>query len=88
MVVDPMCVITISAMWPTSFNHRGTVLAEADEGESIIHVHIGSCHSIGYWKPTERYTDSAALEDARAGIPVTMQRRFDVYPDVSRSCSF
>ena len=27
--------------------------------------------------------DPALLEKARAGIPVTVQRRFDVYPDVS-----
>jgi len=51
LVVDPM----------------GTVLAEADHEEEIIHVHI----------------DSQVFEEARAGIPVTTQRRFDVYPDVS-----
>ena len=27
--------------------------------------------------------DPTLLEKARAGIPVTVQRRFDVYPDVS-----
>jgi omega-amidase len=28
--------------------------------------------------------DPAIFHSARAGIPVTRQRRFDVYPDVSR----
>jgi len=45
----------------------GTVLAEAGHEEEIIHVHI----------------DSQVFKEARAGIPVTTQRRFDVYPDVS-----
>ncbi|GBE82573.1 carbon-nitrogen hydrolase [Sparassis latifolia] len=51
MVVDPM----------------GNVLAEAEDGEEIIYVHI----------------DPLPFHEARAGIPVTVQRRFDVYPDVS-----
>lgn len=29
--------------------------------------------------------EPTTMEEARAGIPVTMQRRFDVYPDVSES---
>jgi len=29
--------------------------------------------------------DPKTFDDARAGIPVTVQRRFDVYPDVSRA---
>lgn len=29
-------------------------------------------------------TDPKVFEEARAGIPVTTQRRFDVYPDVSK----
>jgi omega-amidase len=47
----------------------GNVLGEASEGESIVYAQI----------------DPKAFGDARAGIPVTKQRRFDVYPDVSRS---
>ncbi|EGO01225.1 hypothetical protein SERLA73DRAFT_134523 [Serpula lacrymans var. lacrymans S7.3] len=46
----------------------GTVLVEAEEGETILHTHI----------------DPKPLHDARQGIPVTTQRRFDVYPDVSK----
>ncbi|KZT28635.1 carbon-nitrogen hydrolase [Neolentinus lepideus HHB14362 ss-1] len=44
-----------------------TVLAEAGHEEEIIYVDI----------------DPAVFHSARAGIPVTTQRRFDVYPDVS-----
>ncbi|KAG2747474.1 carbon-nitrogen hydrolase [Suillus brevipes Sb2] len=43
------------------------VLAEADENEAILHVDI----------------DPEPFHEVRAGIPVTKQRRFDVYPDVS-----
>ncbi|KAG9013012.1 hypothetical protein FRB94_004405 [Tulasnella sp. JGI-2019a] len=42
-------------------------LAEAEEGETIVFATI----------------DPAAIESARKNIPVTSQRRFDVYPDVS-----
>ncbi|KAI0262962.1 carbon-nitrogen hydrolase [Gloeopeniophorella convolvens] len=52
VVVDPM----------------GVKLVEAEDGETILHVHI----------------DPKTFSDARAGIPVTTQRRFDVYPDVSK----
>ncbi|KAF9562125.1 carbon-nitrogen hydrolase [Agrocybe pediades] len=45
----------------------GRVLCEAAEGEEIIYVDI----------------DPKVLEETRAGIPVTVQRRFDVYKDVS-----
>lgn len=50
MVIDPM----------------GSVLAEAEEKETIVYAHI----------------DPKVFTEARAGIPVTTQRRFDVYPDV------
>ncbi|KAG6850468.1 hypothetical protein H0H93_012889 [Arthromyces matolae] len=43
------------------------VLVEAAEGEEIIYADI----------------DAKLLEEARAGIPVTTQRRFDVYKDVT-----
>lgn len=46
----------------------GAVLAEAEHDEEILHVHI----------------DPKVFNDARAGIPITKQRRFDVYPDVSK----
>lgn len=45
----------------------GTILGEAQDGEEIIVSEI----------------NPKVLEDARNGIPVTTQRRFDVYPDVS-----
>lgn len=46
----------------------GRILVEAGEGEEIIYARI----------------EPDVLESTRAGIPVTVQRRFDVYPDVSR----
>ncbi|KAJ7489966.1 carbon-nitrogen hydrolase [Mycena galericulata] len=45
------------------------ILVEAADAEDIIYTDI----------------DPALLQSARAGIPVTVQRRFDVYPDVSQS---
>ncbi|OJA19743.1 hypothetical protein AZE42_01519 [Rhizopogon vesiculosus] len=45
----------------------GKVLVEADESEMIVHANI----------------DPEPLQSVRAGIPVTKQRRFDVYPNVS-----
>jgi len=44
----------------------GKVLGQAEEGEAILHFDI----------------DPQVYHSARAGIPVTIQRRFDVYPDV------
>jgi len=46
----------------------GKVLGEASDGEEIIYAEI----------------DPKVLEETRAGIPVTVQRRFDVYTDVSQ----
>jgi omega-amidase len=45
----------------------GVIISEAAEKEAIIHAHI----------------DPKALNEARMGIPVTVQRRFDIYSDVS-----
>ncbi|KAJ7646690.1 carbon-nitrogen hydrolase [Roridomyces roridus] len=44
------------------------VLVEAGEGEEIVFADV----------------DPEVMYSARAGIPVTEQRRFDVYPDVSK----
>ncbi|ETW85582.1 hypothetical protein HETIRDRAFT_309934 [Heterobasidion irregulare TC 32-1] len=46
----------------------GAKLGEAEEGETIIYAKI----------------DPKQFNEARAGIPVTTQRRFDVYPDVAK----
>jgi omega-amidase len=46
----------------------GGILAEAGDAEEIIYADI----------------DPQVLQDTRAGIPVTTQRRFDVYPDVAK----
>jgi hypothetical protein len=62
------------------------VLAEAGHEEEIVHVHIGNCTLFTYMSLTGIFhsvPDPRAFEEARAGIPVTTQRRFDVYSDVS-----
>lgn len=46
----------------------GRILAEAGEGEEIIYATV----------------DPEVFSSTRAGIPVTTQRRFDVYADVSK----
>ncbi|KAI0340153.1 carbon-nitrogen hydrolase [Trametopsis cervina] len=46
----------------------GKVLVETEHDEDIVYTHI----------------DPEVFTSARAGIPVTTQRRFDVYPDVSK----
>ncbi|AET40537.1 putative hydrolase Ecym_6146 [Eremothecium cymbalariae DBVPG len=48
-------------------NPRGEVIAEAGEGEEIIYAEL----------------DPELITLVRRAIPVTIQRRFDVYPDVS-----
>ncbi|KAJ9104780.1 hypothetical protein QFC19_003921 [Naganishia cerealis] len=47
----------------------GEVLAEADEHEAIVYADI----------------DPEFLAATRRGLPVTVQRRFDVYPDISKA---
>lgn len=46
---------------------RGKILGQLGEDQGILYVDI----------------DLEVLKMARAGIPVTRQRRFDVYSDVS-----
>lgn len=48
-------------------NPIGEVLTEADEHGAIVYADI----------------DPAFLAEKRQGLPVTVQRRFDVYPDVA-----
>ncbi|KAJ3218904.1 hypothetical protein HDU67_003543 [Dinochytrium kinnereticum] len=45
----------------------GRVLSKADHGEEIVYADV----------------DPAVIDETRSSIPVTLQRRFDVYPDVS-----
>ena len=47
---------------------NATVMAEAGEGEEIIYAEL----------------DGGVVEETRKGIPLYGQRRFDVYPDVSK----
>ncbi|KAJ3067612.1 hypothetical protein HDU98_009189 [Podochytrium sp. JEL0797] len=51
----------------TIVDPMGAVVAKADEKEGIVYTDL----------------DPAFMESSRQGIPVTKQRRFDVYPDVS-----
>lgn len=44
------------------------ILAEAGEGEEIVYADL----------------DGKEIEETRKGIPISTQRRFDVYPDVSK----
>lgn len=50
-------------------NPRGDVVAEAGEGEEIVYAEL----------------DPAEIEQFRAGVPITKQRRFDIYPDVNET---
>lgn len=68
--------------------YRGKVIAETQHDEDIIFVDIGPsfrslctphCVLTG-----ALFADPEVFRSARAGIPVTTQRRFDVYPDVSK----
>lgn len=49
-------------------NPRGDVIAEAGEGEEVIYADL----------------DPKEIETFREGIPITKQRRFDIYKDVSK----
>lgn len=63
---------------------RGKVLAEAQDGEETLYVDIGVSTTIcSLISVNGSLADPKTFEDARSGIPVTQQRRFDVYPDVS-----
>jgi predicted methyltransferase len=66
---------------------RGSVLAEANETEQILHVDIGE-RWLSYAPPViidpgNRSADPTTFSEARKGIPVSTQRRFDVYVDVA-----
>lgn len=66
---------------------RGKIVAQLEEKEGILFVDIGASRSrvslgdslLTHFRPS----DVQEIDKARAGIPVTVQRRFDVYPDVS-----
>jgi omega-amidase len=64
--------------------NRGKILAEAAEGEQIIYADIGMRQvHLRYRFLPHPLLDPQVMHDARRGIPVTTQRRFDVYKDVS-----
>ncbi|WEW60685.1 Omega-amidase nit3 [Emydomyces testavorans] len=49
-------------------NPRGEILAEAAESEDIVYADL----------------DQGVIEETRKSIPIYSQRRFDVYPDISK----
>lgn len=66
---------------------RGIVLGEAGDSETIVQAHIGmssECCQTQVVFMVNLRPDPKPFDDARAGIPVTTQRRFDVYSDVSK----
>lgn len=64
------------------------MIAETEHDEDIVYARVGkyqdSQDSRRVGALTENMTDPKTFEEARAGIPVSTQRRFDVYPDVSK----
>ncbi|KAF8652705.1 hypothetical protein AX16_004209 [Volvariella volvacea WC 439] len=69
LVVDPM----------------GNVINEASEKEEIIYADIGKYSSVLEGRQVNQAAkDPGVFESARSGIPVTTQRRFDVYPDLKQ----
>lgn len=58
----------VKKIWAgVDWNGRGKVLAEAGEDEEIVYVRI----------------EAEELDRARQGIPVSGQRRFDVYGNIA-----
>lgn len=49
-------------------NPNAEIMAEAEEAEEIVYASLGENQ----------------IEETRKGIPIYTQRRFDVYPDVSK----
>ena len=51
----------------TIVDPMGRVIATCEEEENIVYADI----------------DTGVIESTRAGIPISKQRRFDLYPDVA-----
>lgn len=67
-----------------SQRYRGKVLNEAQDGEEIIYADIGRYQYFFQMTYVKQRADPKVFHEARTGIPVTTQRRFDVYADVSQ----
>jgi predicted amidohydrolase len=63
-------------------NPLGQILAEADEHEATVFADIGWSSSLKCVSLI-LMTDTEMLATTRRNLPVTIQRRFDVYPDIS-----
>jgi hypothetical protein len=67
---------------------RGKVIADTEIAEDTIVAELGRIITPAARMATSQPRDPAALDmdkvrEVRAQIPVSSQRRFDVYPDVS-----
>jgi len=67
---------------------RGHILTEATEAEQIVYADIGNENVRGPdFSLINLLPDPQVLLDARSGIPVTTQRRFDVYKDIAEGAA-
>ncbi|KAK9480120.1 carbon-nitrogen hydrolase [Lipomyces japonicus] len=55
--------------YSAAIDPNGLILAQAGEGEDIVYANL----------------QAGRIEEVRSGIPVTVQRRYDVYDDLSKS---
>jgi hypothetical protein len=66
--------------------NRGKILSEARESEEVTYTVIGetdTCDEAFLFVDIQVMLDPHVMSRARTGIPVTVQRRFDVYKDVA-----
>lgn len=90
-VADPMFVLPLrhsSASSDLLILDRGRIVAQLGEKEGTLYADIGRSRRIIMQRRgliLVRCTDMEEINKTRASIPVTVQRRFDVYPDVSQS---
>lgn len=85
MVVNPLSVATVGPQGWLLIANRGKVLVEADENEAILFAEVGECGRLLSCRRALIATDVEMLATTRSNLPVTVQRRFDVYTDVAQS---
>ena len=72
----------------SELHDRGHILTEATEDEQIVYANIGNENARGHgFSLINFFPDPQVLFDARSGIPVTTQRRFDVYKDIAEGAA-
>lgn len=89
MVVDPMSVksrlLAVVAHWLTLINSGVRYLSKPVMTKRLSTLKSVSRTAFSLTAVLNPQIDPVTFKEARAGIPVTTQRRFDVYPDVSKS---